>query len=283
LRGVRYPKRLVNSVARDPDDPIGCIDHQRHRVAIAPCHFAIHEKVLQFLPAGQPDLIHLLPPAPEASSAEQRRDLNAVLTIQKTRTPEQEKRATEDAQASVFRFADVLGSDFSEAKVPQSVRNFLAKVQRETTRPVNLVKDCWERPRPFAASSDVHPVGNMQETTRNQPNAANIAPHDAGSLCRPAEANAPYSYSYPSGHSTFGTMTAILLAAMIPEKRNALYQRGWEYGRNRVVLGVHFPSDVEAGRIDATAMAGLMMQNPDFQTDLAVAKAELRQVLGLPN
>src|SRR5258706_1235820 len=55
LRGVRYPKRLVNSVARHPNNPVRRVDHQGHRVAIAPCHFAIHEKILQFLPAAEPD------------------------------------------------------------------------------------------------------------------------------------------------------------------------------------------------------------------------------------
>src|SRR6266508_4851917 len=49
LRGVRYPKRLVNSVARDPHNPIGRIDHQRHRIAIAARDFAVHEKILHFL------------------------------------------------------------------------------------------------------------------------------------------------------------------------------------------------------------------------------------------
>jgi acid phosphatase (class A) len=76
-------------------------------------------------------------------------------------------------------------------------------------------------------------------------------------------------------------MTAILLANMVPEKREALFARGWEYGRNRVVGGVHYPSDVEAGRIEATVLVSAMMQNPAFKTDFAASRAELRQVIGL--
>ena len=49
-------------------------------------------------------------------------------------------------------------------------------------------------------------------------------------------------------------MTAILLAAMVPEKRAEIFARGWEYGENRLVAGVHFPSDIESGRIAATAV-----------------------------
>jgi acid phosphatase (class A) len=76
-------------------------------------------------------------------------------------------------------------------------------------------------------------------------------------------------------------MTAILLANMVPEKRGELFARGWDYGQSRVIGGVHFPSDVESGRIEATAMVALMMQNPDFRNDFAAARAELRKGLGL--
>ena len=68
---------------------------------------------------------------------------------------------------------------------------------------------------------------------------------------------------------------------MVPEKRAAIFARAAEYGENRVILGVHFPSDIEAGRMNATAMIAVMMQNPDFKTDLAAARAEVRGVLGL--
>src|SRR5262249_23244172 len=146
---------------------------------------------------------------------------------------------------------------------------------------VAVMKDCWERPRPFVASNDVHPPGTMQMETLTLPGGKNTAPHDAESPCRPLESGPAYSYSYPSGHSTFGAMTAILLANMVPEKRNQIFTRGWEYGRNRVVGGVHYPSDVEAGRIEATVMVSAMMQNPAFKSDFAVVKAELRHVLGL--
>ena len=47
------------------------------------------------------------------------------------------------------------------------------------------------------------------------------------------------------------------------------------------MAGVHFPSDIEAGRISATAMVAVMMQNAAFKSDFATAKAELRTALGL--
>ena len=68
---------------------------------------------------------------------------------------------------------------------------------------------------------------------------------------------------------------------MVPEKSAALYARGAEYGLNRVLAGVHFPSDVEAGRISATVIAAAMMRNPNFQKEFEAAKIELRRALGL--
>jgi membrane-associated phospholipid phosphatase len=115
------------------------------------------------------------------------------------------------------------------------------------------------------------------------PPAPNSAPHGPGSPRLPAETRSYATYSDPSGHSAFGAMAAILLTGMVPEKRAELFARGWEFGRNRVVGGVHFPSDVAAGRIEATAMVAIMFQNPVFKRDFTEAKAELRRILNLPD
>jgi acid phosphatase (class A) len=69
---------------------------------------------------------------------------------------------------------------------------------------------------------------------------------------------------------------------MLPEKSESLFTRGREYGQDRVLAGGHFPSDIEAGRIAATAMAVAFIQNEAFMKDFAEAKAELRRELGLP-
>jgi acid phosphatase (class A) len=232
-----------------------------------------------YLAPGQVDAIMLLPPPP-ANSEVQKRELNEVLAAQKARTPALVKRALDD-KVDLFGFATVLGPKFTAENIPIAAA-FIRKVGRETGAQVNLVKDCWERPRPFVVSAEVHPPGTMAQDMAIKPGAPekNTAPHDASSPCRPVETPA-FSYSYPSGNSNFGATTALLLAAMVPEKRSEIFARGWEFGENRLIAGVHFPSDIESGRISATAMVAVMMQSPAFKTDFAAAKAELRTALGL--
>lgn len=226
------------------------------------------------------DALHLLAPPPAPGSEAERRDIEAVVQMQQTSTPERTRLAQEDAQSGLNRFGSVLGPGFMPDRLP-AFSAFFSKVVRETGAMTALAKDCWERPRPFVLDSRVHPPGTMQKETLNRPGAKNIAPHDAGSPCPAAMSTPAYTYSYPSGHSTFGTVTAILLSQMVPEKRAELFARAWQFGESRIVGGVHYPSDVEAGRIDATAMIAVMMQNRDFESDLSAARVELRNALGL--
>ncbi len=237
----------------------------------APAH-ALADK--PYLAPGQFDPLVLLSPPP-TSPEQLGQDLKGVLAAQAARTPALLKRASEDT-TDLSAFATVLGPKFTEKNVPATAA-FLHKVTKETWAQVRLAKDCWERPRPFVASHDVHPI---QPPTPDAP-TKNTAPHDAGSPCKPLD-KPVFSYSYPSGTSNFGATVAILLAAMIPEKRDEIFARGWELGQSPLILGGHFPSDLEAGRILATATVAVMMQNPSFKTDFAASRVELRTALGLP-
>ena len=77
-------------------------------------------------------------------------------------------------------------------------------------------------------------------------------------------------------------MMAIILADMVPERRTALFERGWELGEARVISGVHFPTDVAAGRTLAAVVVSLMQQDRRYSADFSAARRELRSVLGLP-
>lgn len=226
------------------------------------------------------DVLHLLPPPPAPGSQAERKDVEAVAELRAASSPERVALAEKDATVALNAFSGTLAPGFDFAKLP-GVEAFFGKVGRDAQFATTVGKDCWERPRPFVLDSDIHPPGTMKQGTLARPGDRNTAPRGPGSPCPSLGPVPQYSYSYPSGHSTFGAMTAILLSDMVPEKRAELYARGWQFGESRIVGGVHYPTDVDAGRIDATALVAVMMRNPDFRTDLAAAGAELRASLGL--
>jgi acid phosphatase (class A) len=68
-------------------------------------------------------------------------------------------------------------------------------------------------------------------------------------------------WSYPSGTTIFGTVTAIVLANMVEEKR-AEFSLAPTSTARAASIGVHYPSDIDASRSAATAIAAVLMQHP---------------------
>jgi acid phosphatase (class A) len=107
-------------------------------------------------------------------------------------------------------------------------------------------------------------------------------PHLANSQVVPLDGNVRLPYGYPSGGVMNSTLTAIVLAEMIPEKRAELFERNFEYSHNRVVVGVHYPRDVLAGYMAGAAAAQGLFETRGFVREFGPARDELRRVLGYP-
>jgi acid phosphatase (class A) len=228
------------------------------------------------------DVLEVLAPPPAPGSAEQSRDIDAVLEAQNARTPALEQHAIADADASGFRFATVLGPSFTAEKLPLTAK-LLAKLRGAQSALTSAAKDCFLGQRPFLLDARVRPIAQLKADSAHDP-ARPLAtlPRGPGSPCAALPETPPaYTYSYPSGHAAFGALEAIILARMVPEKRDALYARGWDFGWSRVVAGIHAPSALESSRIIATLIAHTLKNDPRFEADLAAARNELRSVLNL--
>ena len=73
------------------------------------------------------------------------------------------------------------------------------------------------------------------------------------------------SPSFPSGHTTYGYMGALLLAELVPDRFQEMVVRAAEYGNDRIIMGAHYAMDVLGGRTVATYdLAHLLANDPAY-------------------
>ena len=226
---------------------------------------------------GQLDSIALIEPPPVAGSEAARADLQAVLDAQRAaHDAGTTARAVADTVIDCQRVAEVLlaagptqgaaanAAPLTGAEGAAAVA-FATRAAKQVAGATSAPKTYWGRVRPYVDNPAVERLGD-------------VAPDS------PLAINGGYERahtSYPSGHTAFGTACAIVLAQMVPEQRAALFARARFYGESRMIVGAHFPTDVDAGRRVGTAAAGVMLQNASFQADLRTARSQLRAALGL--
>jgi acid phosphatase (class A) len=211
-----------------------------------------HSNGTFYIDPSQVDLDHLLPPPPALGSAAETADMAAVMQAEKDRTADAAVAAEADHERTIFRFADVMGPDFTPQNLPFATK-FFQRVFSDQNKVVKETKAYFKRPRPYVVDSNLTPMVSPKSTP-----------------------------SYPSGHTTFAYVMAILLANMVPEKAVPIFDRAAEYGYNRVVAGAHFPTDIEAGRIAGTVIDSVFFHEPRFMVDFDRARAEVRHALKLP-
>ena len=83
------------------------------------------------------------------------------------------------------------------------------------------------------------------------------------------------SYAYPSGHTTQGWTFTLILAELVPDRADEIAARGRAYGESRVVCGVHWASDVAAGRVAASTLVAALHGSKAFRADMDRARKEI--------
>jgi acid phosphatase (class A) len=205
-----------------------------------------------FLQSSPLDLALIIERPPRNNSAVTMAELKQLHEIEKVRTLQEANEAkADDAEQDIFIYRSIYGSWFTPGNLPV-LASLSADVHNEEGIATASLKAGFARPRPYQLDPSLHPVCKL--TT---------------------EAN-----SYPSGHTLSGYLLGYTLAYLTPEKKDLILARTDEYAYNRLVCGVHYPSDVEASKALAAAMFGVMLLSPAFQQRLRDAQNELQTRLG---
>jgi len=217
-------------------------------ILLSACTLQAEGKI--YVTTAQLEIVRLLPPPPAQDSDITKKEIEEILDFQENRTETMVEYAQADQDISVFRFSDIMGEKFTKEDLPVTAE-FFHNVTATASAISGPAKDFWKRPRPSVFDARVKPCVKV-----------------------------PSNAAYPSGHSTAGNLMAIILANMVPEKSAEIFDRGWAFAVNRIIGGVHYRSDSEAGRIAATLIAQRMFESSDFKADYERSKAEIRKALG---
>lgn len=190
-----------------------------------------------------------LPPAPAPDSAADRAD-RAV--VGQRWSAERIEQARQDNAIDPFAaFDSVLGESFRADQFP-ATRALLMRIARDIGSSSQPPKELYQRPRPFVRDPSQSTCVTTEDTLRN-------------------------SGSYPSGHAALGWAWGLTLVELAPAHADALLRRAHEFADSRVVCGVHFPSDVDAGRTLGAAGLARLHADAEFRVALDAARAEFQR------
>ena len=200
-----------------------------------------------------PDSLALLPPPPAPGSAQQAADLDTYRSTRALRDTPRWALAAKDADlhfpAAAATFECALRMPISAQATPH-LNMLLRRTLVDAALATYAAKDKYQRQRPFVAAG--------------------------GPSCTPAEQAAlAKDGSYPSGHTAIGWAWALVLTQAAPRHSDALLQRGVAFGESRVICGVHWQSDVEAGRTIGAATVARLQSDATFNAQLALARDEI--------
>jgi acid phosphatase (class A) len=190
------------------------------------------------------DFKALLGDPPADHSTRQQAEIRAVLSLQKSRTAEQEWWCQRERRSSIFVFSRLIGPSLNGSELPET-----AELMQEVSDQVETITDAaarvWNRPSPSQADRRVRP-------------------------CVKAEIDG----SYPSSEAVRGVLWATILGGIYPDQRAKLMEFGRRLGEDGVVAGSNYESDVVAGQKLGVEIARRLLSDDAFKARLEQVRDE---------
>lgn len=217
----------------------------------------------QYLTLPASDFV--IPDFPANSSPQTKAEIEHLLSLQNTiRTPEKVKESLVFAnvyynvfvkpmdstytkmQQNLFHTGRQLGW-FNPEKLPQTAA-LMTRVWSDATYYFWALKFKYNRTRPYMIDKRIK---HLDETNFQ---------------------------AYPSGHASASYVAAYIYQELLPEHKDLFVKNAYDMAFSREILGVHFASDSEAGRIFARQFVNELLKNEAFKKDFEVAKKEIDAV-----
>jgi acid phosphatase (class A) len=199
---------------------------------------------LTYLSPADIDIDTVLAPPPTLGSDEEKKDLSAILAAQSKRTDADFARAKIEEEKSLAAF---FGPPLGPLTDGEVVRwsSFFDPLETESHYFLAKVKKHWKRNRPAVS-------------------------HPAEVKLWPG-LKVESGFSYPSGHATTAEVYARVLETIFPEKADAIKKRVAAIGWDRVVAGLHHPTDIQAGIKLGDEIYSKLAKNDAFNSALKKA------------
>jgi acid phosphatase (class A) len=222
--------------------------------AFAACPLLAQDSPSGYLGNLSLELAAVVPPPPESGSPEDIADRD---TYKASRTGVGSERwalavkDTVEGLGIVGRMQCATARSLTPKTAPMTLR-LIGKSQHDLTLLLLQLKQHYDRPRPYSTDA------------LDAPLCETVAPEKRGQ-----------GRSYPSGHAAQAMLDGYLLASLLPDRAAAILTRARQYGDERVVCRVHYPSDVKASQLLASALFSRLQAEPGYQRDWKSAQKEL--------
>lgn len=203
----------------------------------------------------------ILPEMPANSSEQTRKEIDYLLTLQKQRTAEDVRASLYYANVyynlrvkptdstygryrrNLFHIGRSIGTWFNAENLPLTA-DLAAKVWQDASYFIWSLKFKYARIRPYIIDPSVKNLENTDWA------------------------------AFPSGHASNSYVNAYLYSELAPEFSDYFLKDAYDMAHSREIIGVHYPSDSESGRVFARQFVNMLFKDEKFLKDFEKVKEE---------